>query len=246
MQSADTTHSTHDDKPGAPAFGPSQLVAVAAAACAMAIAGRFFDNGVPVVAAIIVAALVPRVHGWNVRAPIAAMAGLLALFIVRMWPGVEAAAPAAAAEHVVEGAHTLTWLVAVPLLGATAILFMPRQAHATLRATTMTLMFASLLLALPLLRVSMGRGYHFNEDVLWIPRFGIHYHVAVDGISLWLVLLTAVIMPIATYASFGTIQTRLKDWCFALLLLEAGMLGAFLALDLFLFYVFWDGDDHDR
>src|ERR1019366_9450575 len=54
------------------------------------------------------------------------------------------------------------------------------------------------------------------------------------------VLLTVFIMPVATYASFGTIHTRLKDWCFALLLLEAGMLGAFFALDLFLFYVFWE------
>ncbi len=53
-------------------------------------------------------------------------------------------------------------------------------------------------------------------------------------------LLTAFITPIAAYASFGPIQTRIKDWCFALLLLEGGMLGSFLALDLFLFYVFWE------
>ncbi len=86
----------------------------------------------------------------------------------------------------------------------------------------------------------MGRGFHFNEDVVWMPRFGIHYHVAIDGISLWLVMLTVFITPIATYASFGSIHTRLKDWCFALLLLEAAMIGAFLALDLFLFYVFWE------
>ena len=82
--------------------------------------------------------------------------------------------------------------------------------------------------------------YHFNEDVLWLPRFGIHYHLAIDGISLWLVMLTVFITPIAAYASFGPIQTRIKDWCFALLLLEGGMLGSFLALDLFLFYVFWE------
>jgi NADH-quinone oxidoreductase subunit M len=86
----------------------------------------------------------------------------------------------------------------------------------------------------------MGRGYHFNEDVVWLPRFGIHYHVAVDGISLWLVLLTTFITPIAAYVSFGSVEKRIKDWCFALLLLEAGMLGSFVALDLFLFYVFWE------
>jgi NADH-quinone oxidoreductase subunit M len=76
--------------------------------------------------------------------------------------------------------------------------------------------------------------------VVWIERFGIHYHVALDGISLWLVILTAFIVPIAGYASFGSVTTRIKDWCFALLLLEAAMIGAFVALDLFLFYVFWE------
>jgi NADH-quinone oxidoreductase subunit M len=129
------------------------------------------------------------------------------------------------------------WL---PIIGAVAILFTPRQSHTTLRWTTVLVMLGTLALSLPLLRVSMGRTYHFNEDVLWLPRFGIHYHLAVDGISLWLVILTVVITPIAAYASFAPIQTRIKDWCFALLLLEGGMLGSFLALDLFVFYIFWE------
>ena len=86
----------------------------------------------------------------------------------------------------------------------------------------------------------MGRTYHFDEDVALLPAFGVHYHVAIDGISLWLVMLTVAITPIATFASFGPIEKRLKDWCFALLLLEGAMLGAFVALDLFVFYVFWE------
>jgi NADH-quinone oxidoreductase subunit M len=64
--------------------------------------------------------------------------------------------------------------------------------------------------------------------------------VALDGISLWLVLLTTITTPIAAWASFGSIQSRIKDWCFSLLLLEGAMLGAFVAVDLFLFYVFWE------
>jgi len=76
--------------------------------------------------------------------------------------------------------------------------------------------------------------------VVWLARFGIHWHVALDGISLWLIVLTNFIMPIAAYASFGSIHSRMKEWCFSLLLLQGGMLGAFLALDLFLFYVFWE------
>ncbi len=223
---------------GAPlSFGTSQLGGLAAAAVVVVLTAIFSGSAVPVVLAAIVAALVPKAHGWNVRGPIAIMAGLLALFCVRMWPGAAEATDAGAAS---EGAHTLTWIIALPLLGAAGILFVPRQAHAGLRAATLTLMFATLVLALPLLGVRMGRGFHFNEDYLWIPQFGIHYHVALDGISLWLVMLTVFIMPVATYASFGSIHTRIKDWCFALLLLEAGMIGAFLALDLFLFYLFWE------
>jgi NADH-quinone oxidoreductase subunit M len=101
-------------------------------------------------------------------------------------------------------------------------------------------MLGTMFACIPLLTVDMGRTYHFNQDVVWIARFGIHYHVALDGISLWLVILTTFITPIATYVSFGSISTRIKDWCFALLLLEAGMIGAFVAMDLFLFYVFWE------
>src|SRR5262249_34004523 len=66
------------------------------------------------------------------------------------------------------------------------------------------------------------------------------YHVAADGISLWLILLTTFITPIAAYAAFGSIKTRIKELCFAFLLLQGAMIGAFVSLDLFLFYVFWE------
>ncbi|HEY1695430.1 MAG TPA: NADH-quinone oxidoreductase subunit M [Polyangiaceae bacterium] len=228
------TSSLKQDPPVA--FQPGRLAWLLVLAFAAAVAAVFVDDALPVVAAAVVAALVPRKHGWSVRGPIAVMAGLLALFLVRMWP------EAAAAEAVrpSETGHLLSWIVWTPLLGAIAVLFVPRQSHATLRWGTLLLMLATFVLALPLLRVPMGRAYHFNEDVLWLPQFGIHYHVAVDGVSLWLVLLTVFITPIAAWASFGPVQTRIKDWCFALLLLEGGMLGSFLALDLFLFYVFWE------
>jgi NADH-quinone oxidoreductase subunit M len=217
---------------------PAQLVGFVLVGALAVLAARVFDHAVPVVAATVVAALVPRKHGWIVRAAIALIAGCLALFVVRAWP--QAATVGEAAAPPSEAGHVLSWIIGLPIAGAIAILFIPRQSHRTLQWTTLGLMLATLGLTLPLLRVSMGRGYHFTEDVVWMARFGIHYHVAVDGISLWLVILTAFIVPIATYASFGPVQTRIKDWCFALLLLEAGMLGAFLALDLFVFYVFWE------
>jgi NADH-quinone oxidoreductase subunit M len=232
-------HTPEPRGPGAPlAVGWAQIATLFCLAVAGVLVAYFLDNGLPVIAAAAIAAVIPRGYGWNVRVPLAAMAGLLALFVVRMWPLSYAVASGASAPP--ETGHLLSWIVFFPIVGAIAILFMPRQSHVTLRWTTVLVMVATLLVALPLLRIPMGRTYHFNEDVVWIPRFGIHYHVAIDGISLWLVLLTVFITPIAAYASFGPIQTRLKDWCFALLLLEGGMLGSFLALDLFLFYIFWE------
>jgi NADH-quinone oxidoreductase subunit M len=86
----------------------------------------------------------------------------------------------------------------------------------------------------------MTAGWHFQHIHPWIPALGIRYHVAVDGISLWLVLLTTFIMPISAYAAFGSIRTRIKELCFSLLLLQGAMVGVFVSLDLFLFYVFWE------
>jgi NADH-quinone oxidoreductase subunit M len=242
MSTADTaaSHSV-SPSPASPearaTFHPAQLVVLLVIALAAGLAATFAGGAIPVVAAAVVAALVPQERGWRVRAPLAIMAGLLALFVVRFWPE-SAAAEAAAPQS--EGGHLLSWIVGLPLAGAVAVLFFPRQWHSGLRALTLIVMLVSLAAALPLLAVTMGRGYHFNEVVPWIPRFGIRYHVAIDGISLWLVMLTVFITPIAAYASFGSIQMRLKDWCFALLLLEGGMLGSFVSLDLFLFYVFWE------
>jgi NADH-quinone oxidoreductase subunit M len=235
MTTATDTPSVKNDEPVS--FGYGKLAVVVVFAVAAWGAAELFDHALPVIAAALVAALVPRRQGWNVRAPLAIIAGLLALFVVRNWPAavtVEAASPPA------ESGHLLSWIVWLPLAGAVAILFVPRQSHAALRWTTVGVMLATLATSLPLLHATMGRTYHFNEDVVWMPRFGIHYHLAIDGVSLWLVMLTVLITPIAAYASFGPIQTRIKDWCFALLLLEGGMLGTFLALDMFVFYVFWE------
>ncbi len=83
-------------------------------------------------------------------------------------------------------------------------------------------------------------GYRFVEDMPWIESFGIHYKVGIDGISLWLVLLTTLLTPLSLDVSWNSIETKIKEFAVAFLLLEVGMLGAFLALDLFVFYVFWE------
>lgn len=205
-------------------------------------ANAMLGAAIPLAVAAAVGALVPRGQGWRVRFPLAVIAALFALFIMRMWPSGAAviSEAEAAAGETAESTSILSWLIGLPLAGAIAILFLPRQAPRLLKGTTFFVMIGTLFASIPLMRVEMGRAFHFNQDIVWIERFGIHYHVALDGISLWLVILTVFITPIAAYVSFGSVNTRMKDWCFSLLLLEAAMIGAFVALDLFLFYVFWE------
>ncbi|MDB5212629.1 MAG: NADH-ubiquinone oxidoreductase chain, partial [Myxococcaceae bacterium] len=159
---------------------------------------------IPVLVAAAVGALVPRGHAWNVRFPLAVMSALFAIFVMRMWPSSAAVVTDAdLAAPTTESSTILSWLIGLPLAGAVAILFLPRQSPRLLKGTTFLVMIGTLCATIPLLRVDMGRTYHFNQDIVWIERFGIHYHVALDGISLWLVILTAFIVPIAAYASFG-------------------------------------------
>lgn len=82
--------------------------------------------------------------------------------------------------------------------------------------------------------------FQFAEHHVWIAPWRIHYTVGVDGISLWLVLLTTLVMPLCVLASWKYIQTRVKEFLAALLLMETAMLGVFCALDFVLFFVFWE------
>ena len=83
-------------------------------------------------------------------------------------------------------------------------------------------------------------GFQFVERYSWLPDFGISYHVGIDGITLWLVILTTFLTPIALLASWESVDQRVREFAFFMLLLEAAMIGVFISLDLFLFYVFWD------
>jgi NADH-quinone oxidoreductase subunit M len=138
-------------------------------------------------------------------------------------------------------AHLLSLLVGVPLLAGIAMLFIPRQNVGTLRGLTVLAMWLDFALSLQLLKGDYhGSAYQFAEQVPLIAAYGIRYSVGVDGISLWLILLTTLITPLATYASWTHIDTKVKEYALSFLLLESFMLGAFVALDLFLFYVFWE------
>jgi NADH-quinone oxidoreductase subunit M len=235
--SPDPTPAAPDHPHGSVRFHTRELFYLLLAAAAVAGTAAVAPSVAPAVVAAVVATLIPRRHAPLTRVVLGAMAALFALFVVRLWPAVgelpEGLPPP-------ESPTLLSWLIGLPICGAVAILFLPRQTPTVLRWTTMLVMLGTLAASLLLLQAPMGREYHYNQDVVWLPRFGIHYHVALDGISLWLVLLTTLIVPIAAFVSFGPITKRLKDWCFALLLLEGAMIGAFVTLDLFAFYIFWE------
>ncbi|MBI3077268.1 MAG: NADH-quinone oxidoreductase subunit M, partial [Deltaproteobacteria bacterium] len=139
-------------------------------------------------------------------------------------------------------AGLLTAVVFLPLVGAGVLLFADRAREQTLRQTALGASALTFLLSLPLyFRFDAGlAGMQFVERAPWIPQWGIAYHLGVDGISLFLVLLTTFLTPLALLASWSAITARVKEFLICMLLLETGMLGVFAALDLFLFYIFWE------
>ena len=195
----------------------------------------------PVLAAGTVGAFVPRRHSRTERLWIALAAAACVLFVVILWPDTVATTATDAAKEAPETyPHLLSWLIGIPFVGAIAILFTPRQSHKLLQAITLVVMGVELVACFYLLKLTPGEGYWLEETIPWIPSFGIRYHVGVDGISLWLLVLTGILTPIAAFVSFGSITHRIKDFCFAFLLLEVAMVGSLVALDLFLFYVMWE------
>lgn len=137
--------------------------------------------------------------------------------------------------------HLITALMGVPFVAALIVLFIPRQMADGIRRFSVFAMLVELVLSWKLLQGDYSTAaYQFVESKSLVPSFGISYTVGIDGISLWLVLLTTLLTPIATYASWTSINTKIKEYAISFLLLETAMIGAFVTLDLFLFYVFWE------
>ncbi|OLB32945.1 MAG: NADH dehydrogenase [Acidobacteria bacterium 13_2_20CM_58_27] len=140
------------------------------------------------------------------------------------------------------GGHLLSVLIFFPAVGAAALMMLRGDDHKFIRSIAMLIAVAEFLFSLLLLRsVPIGAsGYQLEEFAKWIPAPPIHYHLGVDGISMFLVLLTAFLTPISVLASWHSIQNRVKEFFVMLLLLEVGVVGVFLSLDLFLFFLFWE------
>jgi NADH-quinone oxidoreductase subunit M len=135
----------------------------------------------------------------------------------------------------------LTALVFVPVAGAALVALTPREAVKAQKTIALLVSGFVFLLSLLLLRgFQPVPGMQFELTRPWVPSYGISYHVGIDGLSLWLVLLTTFLTPLALLGSWEGIDRRVREFNVFMLLLEAGMVGVFVALDLFLFYIFWE------
>ncbi|MFP6627110.1 MAG: NADH-quinone oxidoreductase subunit M [Deltaproteobacteria bacterium] len=138
--------------------------------------------------------------------------------------------------------HLLTWMVVTPALGALVVVVLPASAKDGLWRTAVVVSLLPLALALGAWSVfdPLDGGFQLVERSVWVERFGMSYFVGVDGISLLLVLLTTFLSPLVLMASADSIGQRMKAYLVAMLLLETTMLGTLVALDVLLFYVFWE------
>src|SRR5438105_7449373 len=139
-------------------------------------------------------------------------------------------------------ANLLSLVIFFPLLGAVAIAFLPREEGGQHKGVALIASLITFVLSIPLATGfrAGARGFSFEERGQWAPNLGFSYHVGIDGVALLLVLLTTFLGPIVVLSSWKYIQERLKLYCIALLVLETAMIGTLAALDLVLFYVFWE------
>ncbi len=135
----------------------------------------------------------------------------------------------------------LSSLIFLPLVGALVILALPSKNIKAIRAAAIISTAATFLLSIALVAQFdiQSAGMQFAEKMPWIAQMNIAYHLGVDGLSVALVFLTALLGLIACIASWG-IATRQKEYFALYLILMTGMMGTFIALDLFLFYIFWE------
>jgi len=136
--------------------------------------------------------------------------------------------------------HLLSWMIAVPFLGIAALAVVRDRTSIRWTALAATLVNVALAAALWSGFDFGHRDMQFVERAEWMPTYGIQYAVGVDGISIFLVLLTALLCPLCVLCSWSTIESRLRAFMMLILLVEGAMLVVFTALDLFLFFMLWE------
>ncbi len=138
--------------------------------------------------------------------------------------------------------HLLSFVLFTPLAGMLVLLLIPASNKPLIRAWANLVAVAGFLVSLPLVTRfdSTAAGFQMVERMDWIPSFGVQFLVGIDGISLLLVMLTTLIGVVAVFSSWSAIEDRTKPYYAMLLLLQTGMIGVFISLDFFLFFVFWE------
>ena len=135
----------------------------------------------------------------------------------------------------------LTLVTFIPMAGALLLMLFPRRDREIRGfALLVSLLTFVLSLHLPAYFHRNQAGFQFELNVPWIPTPNIHYHMGVDGISMWLVLLTTFLTPLGVLISWKSIHDRVKEFFILFLILETALIGVFVSLDLFLFYFFWE------
>jgi len=137
--------------------------------------------------------------------------------------------------------NILTLVTFAPAAGGLLLLFFPRRDR-DIRVFALVISLLTFVLSLHLpAHFNRGlAGFQFDKDVSWISSPNIHYHMGIDGISLWLIVLTTFLTPLCVLISWNSIHDRVKEFFILLLVLETSLIGVFTSLDLFLFYFFWE------
>ncbi len=140
------------------------------------------------------------------------------------------------------GAFILPLIIGLPLLGAIFVMATPRSETTLHRGIGLAVTTITFLVSLSVLRYFNPKeaGFQLVFDAEWIPGLNAHFKTGIDGISIFLVLLTTFLMPLTLLGTGKAIEKHAREFVACMLVLETGMLGAFIAMDVFLFYVFWE------
>src|SRR5882762_5342047 len=138
--------------------------------------------------------------------------------------------------------NLLSLVTFLPLAGAAIVAVLPRGEGGQHKGVALITSIVTFVLSIFLWTgFQPGRsGYQFEQKADWAPALGISYHVGIDGVALLLILLTTFLGPIVVLSSWRDVQKRVKEFCLCLLVLETAMIGTLAALDMVLFYVFWE------
>jgi len=135
----------------------------------------------------------------------------------------------------------LTLVTFIPLAGGLLLLLFPRRDRdIRVFALVVSVLAFVVSLHLPAHFHRTQAGFQYEMDRAWIPTPNIHYHMGADGVSMWLVVLTTFLTPLCVLISWKSVHERVKEFFILLLVLESALIGVFVALDLFLFYFFWE------